>query len=51
VLLALVIAFVLLRVLVVPREEQALMAKFGEQYQRYMLRTGRLVPRLRGSRR
>jgi protein-S-isoprenylcysteine O-methyltransferase Ste14 len=49
VLLAIVIASALLRVLVIPREEQALMAKFGERYQAYMLRTGRLVPRVRGS--
>jgi protein-S-isoprenylcysteine O-methyltransferase Ste14 len=47
VLLATVIAFALLRVLVIPREEQALLAKFGERYQAYMLRTGRLMPRVR----
>jgi protein-S-isoprenylcysteine O-methyltransferase Ste14 len=47
VLLATVIAFTLLRVLVIPREEQALLAKFGERYQTYILRTGRLVPKVR----
>ena len=47
VLLATVSAFALLRVLVIPREEQALLAKFGERYQAYMSRTGRLVPRVR----
>jgi protein-S-isoprenylcysteine O-methyltransferase Ste14 len=47
VLLATVIAFALLRLFVIPREEAALLAKFGERYQAYMLRTGRLVPRVR----
>jgi protein-S-isoprenylcysteine O-methyltransferase Ste14 len=47
VLLATVIAFALLRVLVIPREERALVAKFGKRYQAYMSRTGRLVPRVR----
>jgi protein-S-isoprenylcysteine O-methyltransferase Ste14 len=47
VLLATLIAFGLLRVLVIPREEQALLAKFGEGYRNYMQRTGRLVPRVR----
>ena len=47
VLLATIIAFVLLRMFVIPREEQALLAKFGERYQTYMQRTGRLVPRVR----
>jgi protein-S-isoprenylcysteine O-methyltransferase Ste14 len=46
VLLATLIAFGLLRVLVIPREEQALLAKFGEGYWNYMQRTGRLVPRV-----
>lgn len=49
VLLAIVMAFAQLRFLVIPREEQALMAKFGERYQAYMVRTGRLVPRVRES--
>lgn len=47
VLLATVIAFALLCALVIPREEQALLAKFGDRYQAYMLGTGRLVPRVR----
>ena len=49
VLLATGIAFALLRGFVIPREEQALLAKFGDRYQRYILRTGRLVPRVMGS--
>lgn len=48
VLLATVIAFALLRVLVIPREEQALLARFGERYRAYISRTGRLLPRVRG---
>jgi protein-S-isoprenylcysteine O-methyltransferase Ste14 len=49
VLVATGIAFVMLRVLVIPREEQALLAKFGERYRTYMVVTGRLLPRdLRG---
>jgi protein-S-isoprenylcysteine O-methyltransferase Ste14 len=47
VLLATIVALALLRLLVIPREEQALLAKFGERYQAYMLRTGRLVPSVR----
>lgn len=47
VLLASGIAFLLLRWLVIPREEQALLAKFGDRYRDYMQRTGRLVPRRR----
>ena len=46
VLLATVLAFALLRTLVIPREEQALLAKFGERYRVYISRTGRLVPRV-----
>jgi protein-S-isoprenylcysteine O-methyltransferase Ste14 len=45
VLFATGIAFLLLRVLVIPREEQALLAKFGERYRAYMSVTGWLVPR------
>ncbi len=48
VLLATGIAFAVLSGLVIPREEQALVAKFGERYQGYMQRTGRLVPRVGG---
>ena len=32
---------------VVPREEQALAVKFGEDYREYQTRTGRIAPRLR----
>ena len=49
VLLATVIAFAMLRLAVIPREEQALLAKFGEQYEAYMSRTGRLMPKMRSS--
>jgi protein-S-isoprenylcysteine O-methyltransferase Ste14 len=42
------LAFVLLRWLVIPREEQALLERFGGLYRGYMQRTGRLVPRLWG---
>jgi protein-S-isoprenylcysteine O-methyltransferase Ste14 len=48
VLSATVIAFALLHVLVIPREERALLAKFGERYQAYASRTGRLMPRMGG---
>jgi protein-S-isoprenylcysteine O-methyltransferase Ste14 len=47
VLLATVLAFALLSGLVIPREEQALLAKFGDRYRSYIKRTGRLVPRVR----
>ena len=39
VLLATGIAFALVVVFVIPREEQALLAKFGERYQAYMWRS------------
>jgi protein-S-isoprenylcysteine O-methyltransferase Ste14 len=48
VLLAAGIVLVLLRWLVIPREEQALLARFGGRYRDYMAKTGRLVPRWRG---
>jgi protein-S-isoprenylcysteine O-methyltransferase Ste14 len=47
VLLATGIAFAFLSMFVIPREEQALLAKFGERYQAYRSRTGRLMPRAR----
>jgi protein-S-isoprenylcysteine O-methyltransferase Ste14 len=31
--------------IVIPREEQALLAKFGERYRAYIRRTGRQVPK------
>lgn len=37
---------VLMRLLVVPLEERALLAKFGDDYRRYMQRTGGMFPRL-----
>ena len=46
VLLAAGVVLVLLRLLVIPREERALVEKFGGRYEDYMERTGRLVPRL-----
>lgn len=49
VLAGVVVAFALLRVVVIPREEGALMARFGERYRSYMAGTGRLVPKFGGS--
>lgn len=49
VLLGAGLAFVLLRGFVIPREEQALMAKFGERYRTYRSRTGRLLPTIKES--
>jgi len=40
------IALIGIAVLVIPREEAELVRKFGVEYQDYMLRTGRLTPRL-----
>jgi protein-S-isoprenylcysteine O-methyltransferase Ste14 len=47
VLAAALAALLMLRWLVIPREEQALLAKFGERYREYMDGTGRLLPRAR----
>jgi protein-S-isoprenylcysteine O-methyltransferase Ste14 len=41
-----VVVALLLRVLVIPAEENALVAKFGDQYREYMGRSGRLLPRM-----
>jgi protein-S-isoprenylcysteine O-methyltransferase Ste14 len=38
------VVVLMLRAMVVPREEEALTAKFGEQYRDYRRRTGRLLP-------
>jgi len=35
-----------MQLLVIPEEERALVAKFGDRYRTYMARTGRLLPRL-----
>lgn len=40
------IAVVLVRSLVIPREESELLAKFGDDYEKYQAHTGRIVPRL-----
>lgn len=42
------VLFVPVYVLRVPREEQMLLEQFGEEYQEYIKRTGRVVPRLGG---
>ncbi len=47
VLLATGAALVLLRWVVIPREEQALLARFGQRYREYTRQTGLLLPRLR----
>lgn len=41
-----VIAAVLFRTIVIPREEEQLIAKFGEEYLVYQKSTGRMLPRL-----
>lgn len=43
------LAAVLIRWVVIPIEEQQLVAKFDERYRSYMRRTGRLLPRLSGA--
>jgi protein-S-isoprenylcysteine O-methyltransferase Ste14 len=42
------VAALLIRLVVIPAEERALMAKFGDQYRAYRGRTGRLLPRVSG---
>jgi len=41
------VAFLGIAALVIPREEAELIRKFGNEYQEYMERTGRFLPRLR----
>ena len=41
-----IVAFVWVRLAVVPAEEQALLAAFGERYRDYMQRTGAMCPRI-----
>jgi protein-S-isoprenylcysteine O-methyltransferase Ste14 len=41
------IALVLIRTVVVPREERELVARFGSEYEDYKRRTGAMLPRLR----
>jgi protein-S-isoprenylcysteine O-methyltransferase Ste14 len=44
VLLMATVAALLIQLLVIPSEERALVAKFGDRYRAYMIRTGRLLP-------
>jgi protein-S-isoprenylcysteine O-methyltransferase Ste14 len=41
-----VLAAILIRWVVIPREEAALTHRFGDDYRRYMQRSGRLLPRV-----
>lgn len=47
ILLLTAVAIVSIRFVVVPAEEAALVARFGDAYRGYMTRTGRLLPSLR----
>ena len=47
ILLLTLIALLAIRLVVIPLEEKALTARFGEAYRDYACRTGRLVPRVR----
>lgn len=42
------VAALLIQWLVIPAEEGALVAKFGDRYREYMIRSGRLLPRTSG---
>ena len=48
VLVASALALLLLYLVVIPREERALLDRFGDRYGAYMRETGRLAPRLTG---
>jgi protein-S-isoprenylcysteine O-methyltransferase Ste14 len=50
ILLFAVIAFIAIPLVVIPMEERALLAKFGDDYRDYMQRTGGMVPRVFGRR-
>lgn len=41
------VAFLLLRLVRVPREERMMLDHFGDAYRAYSARTGRILPRLR----
>ncbi len=45
-LLFAVLAAILIRYVVIPREEAALERRFGDEYRRYTMRTRRLLPRV-----
>ena len=47
---AFLVLFTPLYLLRVPREEQMMLDHFGEDYRRYLARTGRVLPRLRATR-
>lgn len=44
--LALLVTFLPLCLIRIPREEEMMLENFGEEYRQYMNRTGRLIPRL-----
>lgn len=46
--LASLVVFLPLYLLRVPREERMMLEQFGEEYRKYMNRTGRVIPRLWG---
>ena len=45
--LALLVTFLPLCLIRIPREEEMMLESFGEEYRQYMNHTGRLIPRLR----